>query len=63
MTLINNNNALHELMVKKTVAKVDCDTINHAVIHFTDGTSVSLDIEYLGSNLYGMSVTENPTED
>lgn len=38
----------------KTITHVDASSVNCWVIHFTDGSKLTLEAEHLGSGLYGI---------
>lgn len=40
-------------LIGKTIESVDTSACNLNVIHFTDGTSVTIETEYFGGNIYG----------
>lgn len=38
----------------KTISKINAGSVNCWIIHFTDGTKVTLETEHVGYGLYGI---------
>lgn len=47
-----------KLFIGKTIKAIDTHIINVVIFYFTDDTKVELEVEALGSGLYGMRSNE-----
>lgn len=52
---VSRNERLNTMMNGKTIATVEAVACNWMKITFTDESSIEFEVEYIGSNLYGMT--------